>query len=472
MDVKSKTANHNQNLPVYDVADLKDKIRELKLLQQTLQREKDQLLIDIASKEKGFTKYRQELTLLEPTKDLRWQNADSIGEDAVNANEVAKYNLINEKLEMQVLTQELYQALPVLEQKMKLYEDRAQNHSKSLPKGIKTLIQQAYVQAQQQKKSPMSPRDGESIESMVWKSSPELTNLISQRINEILERKKSQTLLIETAQQKNQQLINELIPLRHCVELMFQEKAELTKENSAYINKNIQQHRLEFLTTQTKTLRNKLRKHENGFGWQKEIFFQFLSTIRKEQRQDRGEEHKNNGGSNNATAVFESTSDDMTTRSTMPLSEVAKCLQYLIFPTSSRVQWKEESFLRSLLSEVYLDELLQQERQQQATEQRLNNKPKNEIQLDSEKDIKRDKNDMNVDDNDSLFDEEVEELLIIPSSNNKHNQANHPATATWKISSAREDQLRKEAVAKSDAIHEIDVKEFSLLCNRLINAVE
>lgn len=275
MATKVKRSTHNEHIPVHDVLDLKDRIKELKTIQEDLQKEREVLLVDIANKEKLFAKLRQELTLLEPSKDLRWQNTDLASESAFSQAEITKYNLLNEKLDMQVLIQELHQALPALELKMKLFESRAQTYSKSLPKNVKTLVQQTNAQLQAKNTS--------DTESALWKNSNELEELIATVVGEIVERKTEQVKRCVKAQQRSEQLVHDIFPLRQSVELMFQERAMLKKESILGLAKSVHRRKLEYLRTQTKQLRNSLRKYDNGFGWQRELFRHFVAN-RKDMR--------------------------------------------------------------------------------------------------------------------------------------------------------------------------------------------
>jgi hypothetical protein len=279
----TKRDTHNQNLPVHDIISLKDKIKELKTLNDNLTKENEQIVTEIANKEKLFAKYRQELTLLEPTKDLRWQATDLASEDAFSPAEIAKYNVMNEKIEMQILIAELHQSLPALEQKMKLFEERAKMNSKTVPKSMKTLIQQANAQLQHKK-----PADQEQkFDSILWKNASELEELIDQRIQEMVETKKNQHQTHDGSQQINQQLIDEIIASRHRVELMFKEKALLRKEHVQVMTKSIHKYKYDYLGDEIRLLRNRLRKQEDGFGWLEKLFAHHLATIAKKQKKSK-----------------------------------------------------------------------------------------------------------------------------------------------------------------------------------------
>lgn len=145
----------------------------------------------------------------------------------------------------------------------------------------------------------------------------------------------------------------------------------------------------------------------------------------------------------------------------MKLSDVPKCLQYLVFPcTNLSVDWKEESFQRSLLSEIFFEELLQEERKQASInrltkqEDTISKQSGNAAQYEA-------KAAGGVEDSDSLFDEEVEELLVIPSG-----------VKSGEIPSTREIEFKIKAKERSEAAETVDVNTFCLLCNRLINTIE
>lgn len=476
----TKRDTHNQNLPVHDIISLKDKIRELKNFQDNLTKENEQILVDIANKEKLFAKYRQELTLLEPTKDLRWQATDLASEEGFTPAEIAKYNSMNEKIEMQILIAELHQSLPALEQKMKLYEERAKTNSKIVPKSMKTLIQQANAQLQHKK-----PADQEQkFDSILWKNATELEELIDQRIQEMVDIKKNQHQQHDASQQSNQQLIDEIIASRHRVELMFKEKALLRKEQVQVITKTIHKYKYDYLGEEIRTLRNRLRRQEDGFGWLEKLFVHHLSTTASS-----GKIQKNGkllaskyftlnkillllayGLLYDCTLRLITVEDEMTgSPETMKLSEVGVCLHHVIFPKKTPVDeeehpyWTEERFLRRLLQDILYEELLSKERTSLTVEQLMKADAQQSKTL-----LSDERNDAVIaEEEEDDFDADVELLTTVVIKKPFQHDAPQVTIPTY-----REKELLEEAKDQSRTLNDLDVNMFCLLSNRIIAEVE
>jgi len=185
----------------------------------------------------------------------------------------------------------------------------------------------------------------------------------------------------------------------------------------------------------------------------------------------------------------------------MRLEEVGQCLRYLVFPRQSlqsnysrnqvhgnnsnnkhvghMKSWCDADQVRTLLTEIIFEELLQDERKALHIAALLSGGIKRDDDTNNNATI-----DMNRDtlqgneradakeDDDAMFDEEVEELLVIPSTNSNANANAKANSSGVKVSREQENALRKQAQDQTETMREIDERLFCLLCNRLINTFE
>ena len=190
---------------VYDVPDLKEKIRRLRATKTGLEEERKQLEADCAQFESHFSSLRQELNIIGNVDKLQVNARDDFTEDS-NPEAMKKFRLMNEKLEMKILIQEIRAALPQLEKEAKSWEAKARGDVLSSSRNEKT---------QQQ------------FPSMILKSADELQEQIGTVLEEKFKIKSNISHDIATKKKEKLDICTEIASLRRRLSMLEEEVAPL-----------------------------------------------------------------------------------------------------------------------------------------------------------------------------------------------------------------------------------------------------
>lgn len=114
---------------MYDAEDLKERIRSLRSARSQIDTERKQLEDELIFYERKFASLKKELNIIECTDDLRGTADDFVSEE-LNSELQKKFKLLNDKLDMKILNQEIRVALPYLEKVANSHESNAKGKQK------------------------------------------------------------------------------------------------------------------------------------------------------------------------------------------------------------------------------------------------------------------------------------------------------------------------------------------------------
>lgn len=114
---------------VYDTSDLKEKIRRLRASRASLEQDRKNLEQEVAHLESVLAGLRQELNIIGKVDTLQCAATDEFTEEG-NPEMMKKFRIMNDKLEMKILNQEIRGALQSLEKEAKSWEARAKGKAK------------------------------------------------------------------------------------------------------------------------------------------------------------------------------------------------------------------------------------------------------------------------------------------------------------------------------------------------------
>ncbi|RYG68336.1 hypothetical protein EON64_05405, partial [archaeon] len=237
---------------LYDIPDLKDRIRKFKAQQAELKSEKESLLAEIEVKERKVAALRQELTVAAPNEALRFLPDD---DDDGNSLDHKKFLMMNEKLDLQILIQEVRNALPQLEQEVKIAEAAARIDSKSIQQTSKHIANIS------------------ENKSLYTRPIADLKTLIQDNVDQLVRLRGDQAIRTESLKRENQELINKISTSRREITRLIQEKNALEK-NILSLNTlpSLDEERLKIALQHQKEVRDRLQRFHDGYGWQVEAF--------------------------------------------------------------------------------------------------------------------------------------------------------------------------------------------------------
>ena len=123
--------------PVYDIADLKDKIRRFR--EERIQIDQDRTVLEeeIKLQEIKWNQIKQELNIIANTDDIRGNIPDDDSKEEYNPEMMKAFRIFNDKLDMKVLNEEIRTILPILEKEASELEYKATGKLKSTNKNDK-----------------------------------------------------------------------------------------------------------------------------------------------------------------------------------------------------------------------------------------------------------------------------------------------------------------------------------------------
>lgn len=124
---------------VYDAADLKEKIRRLRATRAELEQDRKTMEEESLRYENMLASLRQELNIIGNIDTLQCHASDEFTEE-FNPEAMKKFKIMNDKLEMKILNQEIRTALPQLERDAKSWEVKSKGKLKSITKNEKNQM--------------------------------------------------------------------------------------------------------------------------------------------------------------------------------------------------------------------------------------------------------------------------------------------------------------------------------------------
>lgn len=252
----------SDHLQVHDITDLKERISKLKEIHKQRVQERQQYEAKIIEKEELLQKMKQEYTVLAPDLELRYNNTTTEAASAVLNQSQAigspaalqlgdtiidrdliddrRFRIWNEKLEMQILLQEIRQVLPSLEEQAKFYERRTEHHRKHVIKSeMKATSQSDSTMrgAQRQQNSRIKTEEKQvedetednSSKPLLVQSTDECKESIDRAVSEIADLKRQRLDKLEQQKHANQTLIEKLKSLREEIREKREERLSLQK---------------------------------------------------------------------------------------------------------------------------------------------------------------------------------------------------------------------------------------------------
>ena len=279
------------NLPVYDAEALRDHITKLKITLAERKAEKESLAELVAVKEKQALQLRQEYTVLAPDDDLRWQPTEELSQSVASvtgsragatsgvreskdgagsvAGSVApsidnsRFQMLNDKLEMQILIPEIRIGIAQLEQEVRVWEEMATRESKKVQK-------QAKASFMTQKRDAATP--GDEV-SRLYKDTAQLESEIEELLTKVLELKTERRMDIDRERKVNESLSKEIAQLRRDLDQTMREEVSLsTSVIELKCQGLVEGKSAEKILTEFITVRERLNDFHNGFGWQTDVY--------------------------------------------------------------------------------------------------------------------------------------------------------------------------------------------------------
>ena len=127
--------------PVYDIVELKDKIRKLR--DERIQIDHDKTIVEDEIKifESKWNQIKQELNIISNTDDIRGKIPDDENKEEYNPDIIKAFRIFNDKLDMKILNDEIRNILPVLEKEALEWESKATGKLKITNKNDKAQKQ-------------------------------------------------------------------------------------------------------------------------------------------------------------------------------------------------------------------------------------------------------------------------------------------------------------------------------------------
>lgn len=195
---------------VYDIPDLKEKIRRLRATRTAQEVERKQLEGDVSHLESRLASLRQELNIIGKVDKLQCAATDEFTEET-NPETMKKFRVINDKLEMKILNQEIRLALPHLEKEVKSWEAKSKGK-------LKATLRNEKVQQQ--------------FPSVVLKSAEEIEDQIGQVMEEHYKVKALISSDVAGKKKEKVEICTEIANLRRKLALLLEEEAPLRIANT------------------------------------------------------------------------------------------------------------------------------------------------------------------------------------------------------------------------------------------------
>ena len=190
---------------VYDAADLKEKIRRLRATRAELEADRKAMEEESVRYENALASLRQELNIIGNIDTLQCHASDEFTEE-LNPEAMRKFKIMNDKLEMKILNQEMRMALPQLEKEAKRWEVRSKGQLKYATRNEKNQM---------------------SFPSMMLNSQEELEEQIGVVLDERYKVKSLVTHDIAVKKKEKAELCTEIANLRRRLSVLTEEEMPL-----------------------------------------------------------------------------------------------------------------------------------------------------------------------------------------------------------------------------------------------------
>ena len=190
---------------VYDISDLKEKIRRLRATKAAQESERKTYETQCAELESQLAQLRKELNIIGKVDTLQCHASDEFTEES-NPETMKKFRIMNDKLEMKIINQEIRLALPQLEKEVKSWEFKSKGRQKATSKNEKTHMQ---------------------FPSVVLKSADEIEEQIGQVMEERYKIKSQISHDIAVKKKEKLEICTDIANLRRRLSVLLEEEAPL-----------------------------------------------------------------------------------------------------------------------------------------------------------------------------------------------------------------------------------------------------
>lgn len=198
------------------------------------------------------------------------QNAVHLADAIVDKDllDDSHFLIMNEKLEMQILLQEMRQVIPQLEEQVKFYEKQTERHKKH-------VLRREITDAQAKTKLSQTIEDEEEFSKpLLLLSNEECHQLTEKIMKEIIDHKLAKRVLIEKQKQANQALVQSLNYLRKEIQQKLSERLSLKRFVLKYEKDYILQQKKRQAVIEDFCAMRKTCEEKGQFLWQTAIFKQ------------------------------------------------------------------------------------------------------------------------------------------------------------------------------------------------------
>lgn len=242
--------------PVFDINDLRDKIKNLKIQKAELQQTADNLGREIEVKSSRLREARHERLQVDPDPDLRLRLADtaSVLDDTHDIDD-QRFRIANEKIEMQILMQEIRGSLPILEREVRHREAIAFHGKKTAAKLTKAV------------------EKSQSLTPTIWNSVEDMKQSLKDAMDLLILSKTTWANILESEKSKNTSLSETVANRRKELARLMRDRDQL-RNAIAQIDQQWRSERFrqQLVREEHITLRENLRRFHGGFGFQTEAF--------------------------------------------------------------------------------------------------------------------------------------------------------------------------------------------------------
>lgn len=267
--------------PVFDINDLRDKIKNLKIQKAELQQTADNLGREIEVKSSRLREARHERLQVDPDPDLRLRLADtaSILGDTHDIDD-QRFRIANEKIEMQILMQEIRGSLPILEREVRHQEAIAFHGKKTAAKLTKAV------------------EKSQSLTPTIWNSVEDMKQSLKDAVDLLILSKTTRANILESEKSKNTSLSETVANRRKELARLMRDRDQL-RNAIAQIDQQWRSERFrqQLVREEHITLRENLRRFHGGFGFQvchqfelsllSHIYYDFFFQIQSSIQSDR-----------------------------------------------------------------------------------------------------------------------------------------------------------------------------------------
>jgi hypothetical protein len=237
---------------VFDINDLRDKIKNLKIQKAELQQTADNLGREIEVKSSRLREARHERLQVDPDPDLRLRLADtaSVLDDTHDIDD-QRFRIANEKIEMQILMQEIRGSLPILEREVRHREAIAFHGKKTAAKLTKAV------------------EKSQSLTPTIWNSVEDMKQSLKDAMDLLILSKTTWANILESEKSKNTSLSETVANRRKELARLMRDRDQL-RNAIAQIDQQWRSERFrqQLVREEHITLRENLRRFHGGFGFQ------------------------------------------------------------------------------------------------------------------------------------------------------------------------------------------------------------